>query len=76
METKPFYQSSTYWGLFVILFSTLAQALQPWGVEVPTMLGDFINNDFVDLATQIGQFAGLIIAARGRSKAQTRISLK
>lgn len=74
MNTKPFYQSRTYWGLFVTLFSVLVQMLQPFDATIPAFVIDFINNSFVDLATQVGEFVGLAIAAWGRNNARTIIT--
>ncbi len=66
---KPWYTSKTYHGLIVILVGMIVGA---FGGEVTPMLE-------VEIAEMVGgafSIIGVLLAARGRNKAQSKITLK
>lgn len=74
-DNKKWYESRTYWGLFLALLGIVAHIIQPMGGVFPQPFLDFMNNDFVDIMARIGEFGGIILAAYGRNKATKGISL-
>ncbi|PHR91984.1 MAG: hypothetical protein COA69_09470 [Robiginitomaculum sp.] len=76
MDTKPFYQSRSYWGTFLIMFNSIVQITQEMSIEVisPGVI-EWMNGSFVDSASQVGLAVGLVLTMVGRNKATKGIRL-
>ena len=66
MDSKPWYQSVTMWGIFL----TAASALLGQFPEVASFVG---NENTAEAFASLGEGVGLIIAAIGRMRAKTEI---
>jgi hypothetical protein len=72
MESKPWYLSKTIWGLIV---AALAMLLS-WRFGVKIGDEGMVTDTLIDAASKVAETVGVLVAAYGRIKANTTITVR